>query len=317
MMAAMDGSLGTRLMVATMLLGFTCGIAILGYTTLVALVERRLSLRRDLNDLAGRAAFVGALGLFAALLVLETRLSHDPILRAVPVPVFGLVGAVLSAVILRRWAGSHRHPGLAAYLTTVLHELAARAALAGTLIAVAGCAYVLRTEPAGLAGFLLALLPLLALGGGWYLAGFGWAPGWFRRLVPVVLVVGSPRRPFTAALRAGGAEYLELTTRARGALQPAYLTLLVGSLLAVFALFLPLMLAMRAPVPVVLGQFLFALILGLQGGLLFILLLPFLMLAGFAFGFILLPLGALRGSAAAARAFGGGSGGGAGAGGPA
>jgi len=293
----MASTLFTRILLSTALLGLASSLSFLGYRAVTGAIERKLFKNTGTGDALGWLVMGGILAAFTAFLIMVMAMSPDPLMKRIICAVLALVALGLTAAVIWRWSGHHRHPAVRTYLSIILRETASRAALASLLAVLILLAAWMRREPAGLAGFLASTLAYLACWIAVFTAKFGWWPFSTKLGLYILISPLRPRRDFITAFRAALGEYLSLTPLARSTLRGSYLGILVTSLLMTFALFAPLAALNRAAMHPGTAKLAWAFVLGMIGGSIFMVLLPIMMLAGFVFAFILLPIGALRGSA--------------------
>jgi len=294
----MNSSLSDQLGLATALLGLASFLAYLGYRAVTGYIEKKLSAPGGAGNAIGWLVAAGILAALTGYNIMLMLASPDPAMRKIMAAVFILVALGLSAGITWRWSGRHRHPAVRAYLSAILRNLASRAALASLLAIIVLVTAWTRTETAGLAGFLTSTFGYLACWTAVFTAKFGWWPLPYKGRLYILVSPLRPRLGFWPAFRIASSEFLALTPRARGTLKGSYLAVLATSLLMSFALFLPLAILNRAAIHPGPAKAAWNFVIGMISGSIFMVMLPVMLLAGFAFAFILLPIGALRGAAA-------------------
>jgi len=280
-----------RLLSTTMLLGMA-GLA-LGclWIALDPGSKRPAALRSKSGQAAGFFVAAASLAFASGIMTLTMLGSHDASERRAVFAVYGILAAGVALAGVRRFAATHRNPVIRDGVDRFVHGAASRIALA-SLAAVLGLMAVwLHPHPVGLAGFLLANLALLGWAAGQYAVRYGWNAAWFRPFVTLFVAPG-PSRPAAIALADAWREYLALTPKARGAMKDAFLGPFLASFAMTFAIFLPLSMVLRQHGA--LASIVTEACFGVMGGSLFILMLPVMLLMGFAFAFILMPLGLLR-----------------------
>ena len=280
-----------RLLSTTMLLGMASLALFFTWGALVGGIAWMDKIRGERGQVAGMLAFAAVLGFMSAMMTLTMLYSHDPAEQRAPLVVAGILAGGVALAGFRRWAATHRNPVVRDAIDRWVHRAAAWGSLASLVVALGLMVRWLAATPAALTGFLAAVGLLLGWAKGSYFVHFGWNAPWFRPLTPIFVTRG-PARSLAVALRTGCREFLALTPAARGALKDACLSPFIAAMAGVFLLFLPEGFLMRGHLPG--GEALLAACFGLQGGCLFVLMLPVMLVMGFAFAFILMPLGLLR-----------------------
>ncbi len=282
-----------RLLSTTMLLGLASLALVFAWSSILGGIPVLEKARKTPGDKAGMLVFAAILAFMSGMMTVTMRYSNDPAERRAPFVVFGLLAAGAGLGGVRRWAAGHGNAAVRDAVDSVFHRTAAWGTLT-CLVVVMGMMIVwLRTELAGLAGFLATVLPLLGWAAGGYLARFGWNAAWFRPFVTLFITRG-PSRPARVAAADGWREYRAFTPRARVALTEAWAGPFLAALATVFLGFVPLAPLMK---PAMAGGLAAAGLhfgFGVIGGGVFVVFLPAFLLMGFAFAFILMPLALLR-----------------------
>lgn len=280
-----------RLLSTTTLLGLASLAAYFGAGAWLDRLPGIARARQQPGQRWGMLAFTAVLGFASGMMTLTMRYSPDPAEHAAPVVVWALVAVGTALGGLRGWAATHRNPAVRDGVDRFIRAAASRAALASLVTALGLMGWWLQPVPAGLAGFLLAVLAMLGWAAGCYFVRFGWRAAWWRGLTPIFMTPG-PAQPAGMALRDGWREYLALTPKARSALKDACLAPWIASFAGGMLLFAPAGMLMNHHGNAATRAL--EVVFGLMGGAIFVLLLPAALLMGFAFAFILMPLGLLR-----------------------
>ena len=284
---------GERLISTTALLAMGSLATVFLWAALVGGVPWMDALRRSRGERTGLLVFAAVLGFMSGVMALTMLGSRDAVERHAPFAVAAVLAAGVAAASARMWTVRHGKAGLTRALDSWMHAVASLGTLVCLAVALGLVVMAVAPAPAGLAGFLVATSLLLGLATGSYFVRYGWNPG--RRWFPVpIFVTRGPSRPAGIALRDGWREYRALTPKARVALKEASLAPFLWGLGGLFTLCLPAVPLTRLADHSAVAGTLLMFVFGLMGGAVFIPMLPVMLLLGFAFAFILLPLGLLR-----------------------